>query len=266
MAAPLKILTARKPRLTSRPSTLANLPGCEDPHFSASAYTMAFQPIVDLLGPRVLAYEALVRGLENQSAARVFEQVSTEQRPAMDKRCRVMAVELAVSLGLLATGAALCINFNPNAIQPSIPALEQTLAAAVEHGLPLSRVILEITETESLRDPDRLRSLLLPYRKQGLRTALDDFGAGYAGLSTLAAFQPDILKIDIALTRSIHERHASRSIVRGIAQICADLDIHVIAEGIEEQPQVDTLQDLGIHCMQGNLFAAPAFEALPSWP
>ena len=229
-------------------------------------YSMAFQPIVDLDGERVVAYEALVRGLENQPAAEVFSHVSNDSRPSMDQRCRVMAIDLAVALGLLATKADLCINFNPNAIHESAPSLERTIETAATSDLPLARVILEITEMEHLKDPDRLRSILRQYRSQGLRTAIDDFGAGFAGLTMLAAFQPDILKIDLALTRDIHIRPISQTILRGVTQICRDLDIQVIAEGVEEEAQIDILRNLGIHYMQGNYFARPAFEALPLWP
>ena len=229
-------------------------------------YTMAFQPIVDLVGRRVVAYEALVRGLENQPAAEVFSHVSEGSRPAMDQHCRIMAIDLAVSLGLLATGADLCINFNPNAIHHSAPALEKTIEMAASSALPLDRVILEITEMEHLQDPDQLRSILRRYSSQGLRTAIDDFGAGFAGLTMLAGFQPDILKIDLALTRDIHIRPTSQAIVRGVTQICRDLNIQVIAEGVEEECQVDTLLGLGIRYMQGNYFGQPAFEALTAWP
>ncbi|HVG26847.1 MAG TPA: EAL domain-containing protein [Acidobacteriaceae bacterium] len=228
-------------------------------------YSMAFQPVVDLKQGRTVAYEALVRGLEDQPAAEVFSHVAADRRSAMDQRCRVLAIDLAVSLGLLETGADLCINFNPNAIHESAPCLERTVEAAACSSLPLTRIVLEITEMEHLRDPDRLRSILRRYRSQGLRTAIDDFGAGFAGLSMLASYQPDIIKIDIALTREIHRRPTSRVILRGVMQICRDLDIQVIAEGVEVEPQVDALRNLGIHYMQGNYFGPPAFEALPLW-
>jgi EAL domain-containing protein (putative c-di-GMP-specific phosphodiesterase class I) len=266
MAAPLK-MAPRQPVATEPLHTPSvSQAQVADAIGTLRAYSMAFQPIVNLAQGRVVAYEALVRGLENQPAAEVFGKVADDRRAAMDQSCRVMAIDLAVSLGLLSTKADLCINFNPNTIYESAPVLERTIEAAVSSALPLTRVILEITEMEHLQDPDRLRSILRQYRSQGLRTAIDDFGAGFAGLTMLAAFQPDILKIDIALTREIHLRPISRTIVRGVAQICRDLNIQVIAEGVEQEAQVDALRNLGIFCMQGNYFARPAFEALPTWP
>ncbi|GAC1358940.1 MAG: EAL domain-containing protein [Acidobacteriaceae bacterium] len=225
---------------------------------------MAFQPIVDLQTSRVTAYEALVRGNGNEPASSVLHALRPSAR--IDRACRLTAIEVASSLGLLETGADLCINVNPRVACNDPASIPQTIAAADRAGLPLSRLVLEITEVERLRDPRRLQDLLGPFRDLGLRIAIDDFGAGFAGLSLLAAFHPDLLKIDIALTRKLHERRASRVIVGSVARICEELDIQLIAEGVEEAGQVGALQDLGIRYMQGHHFAAPAFEALPAWP
>ena len=104
------------------------------------------------------------------------------------------------------------------------------------------------------------------YQAHGLRVAIDDFGAGHSGLSLLSHFQPDIIKIDRALVEHIDERPASRSIVQSIVQVCDDLGIAIIAEGIERKAEMEALCDLNIQVMQGYYFARPAFEALPSWP
>lgn len=227
-------------------------------------FSMAFQPIVDLEAVRVIAYEALVRGNGNEPASSILYAPRINAR--IDKACRLAAIEVASSLGVPETGADLCINVNPRAAYNDMPGLLETIAAAERAGLPPDRLVLEITEVERLRDPRKLQAVLRQYRDLGLRIAIDDFGSGFAGLTLLAAFHPDILKIDIALTRDIHERYASRIIVQSIARICRDLDIQLIAEGVEEQRQVDVLQDLGIRYMQGHHFAAPEFEALPVWP
>ena len=107
---------------------------------------------------------------------------------------------------------------------------------------------------------------MLEYKKHGLRVAIDDFGAGHSGLSLLSVFQPDLIKIDRALIQNLHERPTSRSIVRSIVQVCKELGITVIAEGIEMEQEMQVLCDMGISRMQGFFFARPAFEALPPWP
>ena len=236
------------------------------PGNSLPAFSMAFQPIVDVAAQTTVAYEALVRGPQGQPAAAVLGQVPPDDRYAIDQACRVAAIERSTSLGLLRTTRDLCVNFYPNAVYEAKACLQRTVRAAEAAGLPLTRVIFEITELERLRDPEHLRSIMREYRREGLRMAIDDFGAGFAGLNLLAEFQPDILKIDIALVTKIQERRASRMIVKGIVAICLDLGIQVIAEGVEELAQQETLCDLGVHYMQGNFFAPAGFEQLPAWP
>ena len=227
---------------------------------------MAFQPIVDVESKRAFGYEALVRGVCGESAATVLEQILPEDRYAFDAACRVAAIEKAAMLGMVESGADLFVNLYANALGEVEGDLQSTTHAAATVGLSLGRVVLEISEKECLRDPEKLEEMLAPYRREGLRTAIDDFGAGFAGLSMLAVFQPDLVKIDLALTTKIHERRTSQVIVRGIGQMCAELGIDVIAEGVEEAAQKETLRELGVRSMQGNLFARPGFEALPVWP
>lgn len=228
-------------------------------------FSMAFQPIVDIRTRSTVGYEALVRGTAGESASTVLDQIPESGRYIFDEACRIVAIEKAAMLGLVETEADLCVNFYPNAMHEVMTSLRRTLETAAAVGLPLTRVILEMTELERLRDPEQLKSIVAEYRREGLRTAIDDFGAGFAGLSMLAAFQPDIVKIDRALSEKIQDRRTSRIIVRGIQQICGDMGILTIAEGVEEEAQRSTLTELGIHYMQGNLFSPAAFEALPVW-
>lgn len=92
---------------------------------------------------------------------------------------------------------------------------------------------------------------------------IDDFGAGHSGLNLLAEFQPDIIKIDMALIRDIHLHRPRQAIVAGALAICRDLAITVVAEGIESQDEANYLRDAGVRYMQGYWFAKPAFQALP---
>lgn len=97
----------------------------------------------------------------------------------------------------------------------------------------------------------------------GFKTAIDDFGAGHSGLNLLAEFQPDCIKLDMALTRNIDKDRVRRAIVRGIMGTCRELKMEVIAEGVETQGECLALQDEGITIFQGYLFAKPGFEHLP---
>ncbi|QJD60778.1 EAL domain-containing protein [Pseudomonas sp. gcc21] len=226
---------------------------------------MAFQPIVDLRDNSLYAYEALVRGTDGSGAAAVLGRVNEHNRYAFDQACRIKAVELAARLQM---PCMLSINFLPNAVYQAATCIRATLAAARRFGFPTERIIFEITESEELVDKAHLKDIVTEYQRQKFRTAIDDFGAGYSGLNLLAEFQPDIIKLDMALVRNIHTHPVRRAIVQGILGVCQALNIDVIAEGIETVGELCELQSLGVHLFQSYLFARPAFEALPevAWP
>jgi len=224
---------------------------------------MAFQPIVDVEGERVFAYEALVRGLNGESASSVLSQVTDANRYAFDQNCRVKAITLAAKLGLAETGAMLSINFMPGAVYSPAACIQLTLNTASNVGFPSERLIFEITEGEKIHDQAHLASIAKDYRRRGFKMALDDFGAGYSELNLLANLPIDILKLDMDLTRNIDRRPIAQTIVRHLVHLAADLGTALVAEGIETVAEYETLRGLGIRLMQGYLFARPAFEALP---
>lgn len=245
---------------SNRPSACGACAGGIDPPF---AFSMAFQPIVDLQQMRVRAYEALVRGPDNASAASVLRQLTPETQYAFDQSCRVKAIALAAGLGVDKRGANVSINFRPGAMYQPEACVRPTLAAARRNGFPLERITFELTEDERISDFAFLRSIFQVYRANRFRTALDDFGAGYAGLNLLAEYQPDVVKLDMGLIRGIDGRAAARAVVSGLAGICQQLGIDVVAEGVETRAELDALRSLGLHLFQGYLFARPAFEQLP---
>jgi EAL domain-containing protein (putative c-di-GMP-specific phosphodiesterase class I) len=224
------------------------------------AFSYAFQPIVDVVAREVFSYEALIRGRANEPAFRILERVPARAKYQFDEDSRVAAIALAVQLGL---NCHLNLNLLPQGLNASDTSLTSTLAAAARHGLPIDRVIVEVTEGEVIADYARLGRQLNEYRSMGLKVAIDDFGAGYSGLNMLADFQPDQIKIDMNLVRGI-ERHGPRqSIVRAVAQVCGDLGIDVIAEGVESLEEYAWFAEQGVRLFQGYLFAKPGFESLP---
>lgn len=228
-------------------------------------FSMAFQPIVDLQEGRVFAYEALVRGVRGEPALSVLPRGDAASRYDFDQHCRVKAIELAVALGLPATGARLSVNFFPNAVYDSTLCLDRTLETSLRLGLEPERLILEVTEVEEVHDYGHLNEIIQSHRQHGFLTAIDDFGSGYAGLSLLAKFQPDILKIDYELTHNVHANRVSATIIAAILAACRSLNIDVIAEGVETAEEMQTLRELGVRYFQGYYFGHPAFEALPAW-
>lgn len=241
--------------------------GCKDGAGFDLPITMAFQPIVNVSTQTVFAYEALVRGKDGAGAGQVLAQIADHNRYAFDQVCRTTAIELAAGLDVAATGANLSINFLPNAVYEPRACIRATLAAAMRTGFPVNKIIFEFTESEAM-DADHILNILRSYRAMGFKTAIDDFGAGYAGLGLLTLFQPDIVKLDMALIRDIDTDPVKRTIVRNTLNMLRDLGVEPVCEGIETPAEQDVLRDLGVDLMQGYLLARPALEALGlvAWP
>jgi EAL domain-containing protein (putative c-di-GMP-specific phosphodiesterase class I) len=233
---------------------------CRNGDAFEGAITMAFQPIVDVVARSVLAHEALVRGSDGASAHDVLAGVGEGNQYAFDQACRVRALECAVEARL---PALVSINFLPNAVYNPEHCLRATLAAAERVGWPLARIIFEVTEHEAITDPAHLLNILRSYRARGFLTAIDDFGAGYAGLNLLADFQPDLLKLDIGLIRGIDGDRVRQRVVQHMTRLCEDLGVRVIGEGVETVAESRVLLDMGVVLQQGYLFAKPATGDAP---
>ena len=225
---------------------------------------MAFQPIIDAgQGGRVIAQEALVRGMEGQGAGWVLGQVAPEALYAFDQACRVTAIEEASRLGLAATGAKLSINFLPNAVYNPLACIQATLRAAERTGFPRDQLMFEVSEGEKVRDPGHLQRIFHAYRAMGFTVAIDDFGAGYAGLSLLADLEVDVVKLDMGLVRGCDASRPRRVILASVLAACRELGVQVIAEGVETDAECTALREIGVTLFQGYLFAKPGFRSLP---
>jgi EAL domain-containing protein (putative c-di-GMP-specific phosphodiesterase class I) len=223
-------------------------------------FTFAFQPIVDAVSHEVFSYEALIRGLGNEPACQILKQIPTDRLNAFDQRARSEAICLATRLGI---GRHLNLNLLPHSLYSSEASVRTTLETASRTHFPIEHIILEVTEGQVIEDQSRFAELINEYRGLGVKVAIDDFGAGYSGLNLLSNFQPDLIKLDMTLIRCI-ERHGPRqSIVRAIGQVCAELGIDVIAEGVETVQEYRWLANAGVRLFQGYLFAKPAFESFP---
>ncbi len=222
--------------------------------------SFAFQPIVDARTSTITAYEALVRGPQNETADAILSAIAPEELATFDEECRKAALTMAGRLGIVCD---LNLNLLPQGFRADRDCLASTLDTAIEKGFNPERLVLEVTEGEVLGNQDRFTELIGIYRGLGMRTAIDDFGSGYSGLNVLADFQPDQIKLDKNLVRGIQGKGPRQAIVRALLGICRDLGIALIAEGIESDDEYFWLLDEGVHLFQGYLFAHPAFEALP---
>ena len=237
--------------------------GCRDGEPLPFAFTMAFHPILDLHQNVVWGYEALVRGVSGEGAGQILAMVDEGNRYKFDQACRVKAIELA---GFLFPDAEtrLSINFMRNAVYEPAACIRATLDAARRVGFSHRQIMFEFTENERMADVAHVQRIIAEYRKQGFATALDDFGAGYAGLNLLASFQPDFIKLDMELIRGIATSPARQTIVASVVMMARQLGVAVIAEGVETEAELTTLRATGIQLFQGYLFAKPAVASLPA--
>jgi EAL domain-containing protein (putative c-di-GMP-specific phosphodiesterase class I) len=263
-------------QIRPRPSNFLPLDGGAQEHCSGCGtadrlgfqFDYAYQPIVDVATRTIYAHEALVRGPEGESALSVLSQVTEQNRYRFDQACRVKAIKTAAQLGMQ---ERISINFLPNAVYKPEACIRTTLEAARTHGFPTERIIFEVTEGDRIEDGPWLTTILREYQRFGFLTAIDDFGAGYAGLTLLADFTPDIIKLDMALVRGVEGSKSRQAIARGMVRICRELGVLVIAEGIETAAERDFFLSEGVTLMQGYLFARPAFRTLApasslAWP
>ena len=232
---------------------------CKDP--LGFDFTFAFQPIVDVATRSIFAYEALVRGVNGEGAADILGRVNDSNRYRFDQGCRIRSIFLAQRLGMT---TPISINFLPNSVYQPELCIRTTIAAAEAANFPLEQIIFEVTESEQILEPGKLLSIFSYYRKRGFATAIDDFGAGYAGLGLLTDFQPDIIKIDIKLVRDIDSSPVKQAVVEGILLTARKLGVKVIAEGVETLAEAQWFRANGIDLMQGYYFARPGFESLPT--
>ncbi|RUR29667.1 EAL domain-containing protein [Vreelandella andesensis] len=222
-------------------------------------FTMAFQPIVDVSLARVVTHEALVRGINGESAWSVLSKVTDDLLYRFDQACRVKAIEMASELDMQTD---LSINFLPNAVYEPEACIQATLEVSQRVGWPMDRLIFEITETERVRDRQHLRNIIEAYREMGFKTALDDFGNGYANLDLLTDLTPDILKIDRELVMNCDQEPRRQALLNAIISLAKALNTALIAEGVETRAEALWLAHAGITRQQGFFFAKPAINCL----
>ncbi|ART64735.1 EAL domain-containing protein [Kushneria marisflavi] len=221
---------------------------------------MAFQPIVDLENGGIFAHEALVRGVNGESAWSVLSQVTPKDLYAFDQACRVRAIEMASQLGMT---TRLSINFLPNAVYEPRACIRATLKVAERVGWSLNNLIFEITENEHVTDRDHLRHIVEEYHEMGFSVALDDFGTGHANLDLLTVLSPSHLKLDRILISNIGQDVRRQNLMGHICSMAQTLGIGLVAEGVETLEEARWLYQKGITRHQGYYYARPAFQALP---
>jgi len=223
--------------------------------------TTHFQPVFDR-DLSLWGYECLMRAKGDDgkmiSPAQLIDWAKQEQLVFMlDRVCRETHLRNAGKAGV-PKHANLLINFMSTAIYKPEYCLQTTMAAAREAGIAPSRVIFEVVEQYEVKDPDHLRNILQFYRQHGFRTALDDLGSGYAGLSLLADLSPDLIKIDRELINKSVASPMHRAVCEALVRIGKQTGKTVLAEGIEMADELDLMLNLGCDLFQGYYLGKPA--------
>ncbi len=214
--------------------------------------TMAFQPIVEPARRTLFGYEALVRPSEPSMAtpgALLGAAERLNRLPELGRRIRDIS---AVAFDKGPPGALLFVNLHTrDLLDPDLFRPEARLSAHAE------RVVLEVTERSTLDDVPDVLGRVSKLRELGYRIAIDDLGAGYAGLASFAALEPDVVKLDMSLVRDLHVSQIRQRIVGTMASLCREMGIRVVAEGVEVVEERDAALRLGCELIQGYLFARP---------
>jgi EAL domain-containing protein (putative c-di-GMP-specific phosphodiesterase class I)/GGDEF domain-containing protein len=218
-----------------------------------------FQPIVYLDGLQVLGYEALSRGpadcgFEGSELLFAFAE-STNMLLDLERLCRATALRAAQGNGI---DRNLFLNFSAKALQDSHMTPAQLSESVTDLGLNQEHIVLEITERIAIQHWESFRKILHQYRDCGFKVAIDDMGAGYSSLQSIAELEPDYLKFDISLVSNIHENLIKIGLLETLVALSSKINAKVIAEGIESREDYLALRSLGVQLGQGYFFASPS--------
>jgi len=217
---------------------------------------MVFQPVVSLDNYGILGYEALARGPQGSD----YEKPLSLLAAAEHHDCR-LDLETICHRSAILTAAGdlqskhLFLNFDPRYV--NYYRLQPILSYLDKNHIDPHQIVLEITERTKVDDYLSLASHLEIYRREGIRVAVDDAGAGYSSLQAMAELNPDFVKVDLSLISNIHVDTLKQVILETLTSLCHKIKAEVICEGIEQVEELCTIQELGCQYGQGYLFGIP---------
>ncbi|WP_312072751.1 diguanylate phosphodiesterase [Atlantibacter sp.] len=228
--------------------------------------SFAFQPIIDPLAQEVVSLEALIRTTSGDSPQSWFDTFKGDDVYAADLKSKKVAFAMAAALNI--GKQSLSVNLLPMTLVKIPGAVNFLMQEIHKNGLVPDQIILEFTEQEIISRLDEFTDAIRQLKAAGIRVAIDHFGAGFAGLSLLARFQPDRIKINRELIEDVHKSGPRQAIILGIIKSCTSLEISVCAVGVEKPEEWMWLESAGISLFQGYLFARPALNGVPAvaWP
>jgi EAL domain-containing protein (putative c-di-GMP-specific phosphodiesterase class I) len=213
---------------------------------------MAYQPIIEVGTKKLFGYEALLRTHEPSLPNPGALLSAAERLGRLADLGRAIRNEVARTLALRPEITAF-VNLHTKDLA------DETLYALDAALMPYARrVILEITERAALDEVRDVPTRIDMLRKAGFRIAIDDLGAGYAGLTSFAQLVPEIVKLDMALVRGIDQDPIRQKLVSTMTRLCHDMQLTVVAEGIETEGERSIIEELGCDLLQGYLLGRPA--------
>jgi EAL domain-containing protein (putative c-di-GMP-specific phosphodiesterase class I) len=219
-----------------------------------SSLFIMYQPIVRWSDRSVMAYEALLRSRESSLPHPSALLDAAEKLGKLHLLGRAIRNRVAAEFP---RNPAELVFVNIHAVDLLDDALFDRAGALSRLA---SRVILEITERASFHQMNDLRARVDELRKLGFRIAIDDLGQGYAGLTSLAMIEPEVIKLDMSMVRAVDRSPPGRRLIRSMVAVARDSGAQLIAEGVETKEERDALLEIGCDLFQGYLFARPAVE------
>jgi diguanylate cyclase (GGDEF)-like protein len=259
-----------RPDIDVNDPSLLSLMGELREAISAGQVDIEVEPVVELATGRIVSTEALVRWhhpVRGTLRPGLFLPLAERNGLIVPLTTLVLDRAVAACAAWRDAGVDIGISVNLSARSLLDTMLPDTVAACLARwGLPADRLVLEITESIVLSDADRALGLLADLRRLGVRLSLDDFGTGYSSLTHLSELPIQQLKIDRSFVSQVHDSKRDRAIVRAVADLARNLDLEVVAEGIEKPETAELLTEIGCTYGQGHHFAeSMAPELLPMW-
>jgi EAL domain-containing protein (putative c-di-GMP-specific phosphodiesterase class I) len=217
-----------------------------------STLWMAYQPIVSWSARSVFAYEALLRSRESTLPCPKAMLDAAERLDRVHDLGRAIRQAVARDIPTFDPTVRVFVNLHP------LDLLDDDLVGGTCALRPFSRrVVLELTDRAPLDGMHDIRARVAALRALGYHIAIDDLGAGYAGLTSFAHLEPDVVKVDRSLVQDLGSDRTKQKLLGSLAQLCGQLGMSVICEGVETCEERDALLALGCDLLQGYLFARP---------
>ncbi|TYS15781.1 EAL domain-containing protein [Rossellomorea vietnamensis] len=221
-----------------------------------------FQPIIELKNEELFGYESLLRSGDQEkeiSPGSLFQTADeTGLHSFLDQRARETAIRCRKDH--LQRGIKSFINFLPSTIYNPEFCLQHTFSYVEKYDVDPADLVFEVVETEQIKDVAHLKKVFDVYRREGMKVALDDVGAGFSTLDMLSKLNPDYVKIDRSYIKDCDQNKANQSFLEDVTRISRELGISVLAEGIERKEELQYCKSLGVELGQGYYIGKPLRE------